>query len=210
VYATKDSELIYEQHDKLLREADRRRLVRQLRAARRKGQPQLRASLCSNEARSREGEASFTLRRVGSLARAGGREADLQESSVGKKTIRILIVDDQPAVREGLRLRLSLEPELEVVGEAGDGAEAIALAGSLRPDVVLIDVKMPGTDGIEVTAALKVVVREIAVVMLSLYDDIETRRRAKEAGVAAFVAKHRMEELLAVIRRAAFGRPEGA
>ena len=134
----------------------------------------------------------------------------MQESSVGKKTIRILIVDDQPAVREGLRLRLSLEPELEVVGEAGDGAEAIALAGSLRPDVVLIDVKMPGTDGIEVTAALKVVVREIAVVMLSLYDDIETRRRAKEAGVAAFVAKHRMEELLAVIRRAAFGRPEGA
>ena len=134
----------------------------------------------------------------------------MQESSVGKKTIRILIVDDQPAVREGLRLRLSLEPELEVVGEAGDGADAIALAGSLRPDVVLIDVKMPGTDGIEVTAALKVVVREIAVVMLSLYDDIETRRRAKEAGVAAFVAKHRMEELLAVIRRAAFGRTEGA
>ena len=119
-------------------------------------------------------------------------------------------MDDQPAVRQGLRLRLSLEPELEVVGEAGDGAEAIALAGSLRPDVVLIDVRMPDTDGIEVTATLKVLFREIAVVMLSLYDDIETRRRAKEAGVAAFVAKHRMEELLAVIRRAAFGRPEGA
>ncbi len=135
----------------------------------------------------------------------------MQGSRVGKKTIRILIVDDQPAVRQGLRLRLSLEPELEVVGEAGDGAEAIALAGSLRPDVVLMDVRMPGTDGIEATAALNVAVREIAVVMLSLYDDIGTRRRAKEAGVAAFVAKHRMEEeLLAVIRRAAFGRPEGA
>lgn len=135
----------------------------------------------------------------------------MQESRVGKKRIRILIVDDQPAVRQGLRLRLSLEPELEVVGEAGDGAEAIALAGSLRPDVVLMDVRMPGTDGIEATAALKVTTREIAVVMLSLYDDSGTRRRAKEAGAAAFVAKHRMEEELpAVIRRAAFGRPEGA
>ena len=134
----------------------------------------------------------------------------MQGSRVGKETIRLLIVDDQPAVRQGLRLRLSLEPELEVVGEAGDGAEAIALAGSLRPDVVLMDVRMPGTDGIEATAALKVTTREIAVVMLSLYDDSGTRRRAKEAGAAAFVAKHRMEELLAVIRRAAFGSPEGA
>jgi DNA-binding NarL/FixJ family response regulator len=134
----------------------------------------------------------------------------LQGSRVGKQTIRILIVDDQPAVRQGLRLRLSLEPELEVVGEAGDAAEALALAGALRPDVVLIDVRMPDTDGIEITVALKVLFREIAVVMLSLYDDIGTRRRAKEAGAAAFVVKHRMEELLTIIRRAAFGKPEGS
>jgi len=134
---------------------------------------------------------------------------DSQAPAVGNKTIRVLIVDDQPAVRRGLKIRLSLEPDVEVIGEAGDGAEAISLAGSLRPDVVLMDVRMPGMDGIEATAALRAVSRESAVVILSLYDDAKTRTRAKEAGAVAFVAKHRMEEkLLAVVRRAAFGRPE--
>ena len=120
-------------------------------------------------------------------------------------------MDDLPAVRRGLHLRLSLEPEVEVIGEAGDGAEAISLAGSLQPDVVLMDARMPGMDGIEATAALRAVARESAVVILSLDDDAKTRTRAKEAGAVAFVAKRRMEEeLLTVVRRAALGRPEGA
>ena len=136
---------------------------------------------------------------------------DSQAPSVGNRAIRVLIVDDQSAVRRGLHLRLSLEPEVEVIGEAGDGAEAISLAGSLRPDVVLMDVRMPGMDGIEATAALRAVSRESAVVILSLDDDAKTRTRAKKAGAVAFIAKRRMEEeLLAVVRRAAFGRPEGA
>jgi len=135
---------------------------------------------------------------------------DPQAPSVGKKAIRVLIVDDQPAVRRGLHLRLSLEPEVEVIGEAGDGAEAVSLARSLRPDVVLMDVRMPGMDGIEATAALRTVSRESAVVILSLDAAAKTRTRAEEAGAVAFVAKHHMEEeLLAVVRRAAFGRPEG-
>jgi DNA-binding NarL/FixJ family response regulator len=134
-----------------------------------------------------------------------------QAQFAGKKTIRVLIVDDQPAVRRGLHLRLSLEPEVEVIGEAGDGAEAISLADSLRPDVVLMDARMPGMDGIEATAALRAVARESAVVILSLDDSAKTRTRAKEAGAVAFVSKRRMEEeLLAVVRRAALGRPEGA
>ena len=134
-----------------------------------------------------------------------------QAQFAGKKTIRVLIVDDQPAVRRGLHLRLSLEPEVEVIGEAGDGAEAISLAGSLQPDVVLMDARMPGVDGIEATAALRAVARESAVVILSLDDSAKTRTRAKEAGAVAFVSKRRMEEeLLAVVRRAALGRPEGA
>jgi DNA-binding NarL/FixJ family response regulator len=137
--------------------------------------------------------------------------ADSQAPSAGKKTIRVLIVDDQPAVRRGLHLRLSLEPEVEVIGEAGDGAEAISLAGSLQPDVVLMDARMPGMNGIEATAALRAVSRESAVVILSLDDSAKTRTRAKEAGAVAFVAKSRMEEkLLAVVRRAALGGPEGA
>ncbi len=137
--------------------------------------------------------------------------ADSQAPSAGKKTIRVLIVDDQPAVRRGLHLRLSLEPEVEVIGEAGDGAEGISLAGSLQPDVVLMDARMPDMNGIEATAALRAVSRESAVVILSLDDSAKTRTRAKEAGAVAFVAKRRMEEeLLTVVRRAALRRAEGA
>ena len=137
--------------------------------------------------------------------------ADSQAPSAGKKMIRVLIVDDQPAVRRGLHIRLSLEPEVEVIGEAGDGAEAISLAGSLQPDVVLMDARMPGMNGIEATAALRAVSRESAVVILSLDDSGKTRTRAKEAGAVAFVSKRRVEEeLLAVVRRAALGRSESA
>jgi DNA-binding NarL/FixJ family response regulator len=134
---------------------------------------------------------------------------DLRASWLGKKTIRVLLVDDQPAVRQGLRIRLVLEPDVEVVGEAGDGAGAISLAQSLRPDVILMDVRMPGMDGISTVRTLRAVAPESAVVILSLYDDARTRARAEEAGAAAFVAKQKVEEtLLAAIRRAASLRPE--
>ena len=122
----------------------------------------------------------------------------------GEKTISVLLVDDQPAVREGLRMRLTLESDLTVVGEAGSGEEALRLARALRPDVVLMDVRMAGMDGIEATAALRTVAPESSIVILSLYDDARTRAQAKEAGAAAFVAKHRKkEELLAAVRQAA-------
>jgi len=134
---------------------------------------------------------------------------DSQAPFVGNRAIRVLIVDDQPAVRRGLKMRLELEPDVEVIGEAGDGAAAIALATEAQPDIVLMDVEMPGMDGISATRALRAAAPHSAVVVLTLYDDTATRARAKEAGAAAFVAKHRMEEeLLAVVRRAAFGRPE--
>ena len=134
---------------------------------------------------------------------------DLRASCVDKKTIRVLLVDDQPAVRQGLRIRLVLEPDVEVVGEAGDGAGAISLAQSLRPDVILMDVRLPDVDGISAVRTLCAVAPESAVVILSLYDDASTRAGAEEAGAAAFVAKHQVEEtLLAAIRRAASRRPE--
>ena len=120
----------------------------------------------------------------------------------GEKTTSILLVDDQPSVRQGLRIRLAIEPDVSVVGETGSGEEAIRLARALRPDVVLMDVKMPGMDGISATAALRVAAPNVAVVILSLYDDARTQRRAREAGAAAFVAKHQAKtELLATIRR---------
>jgi DNA-binding NarL/FixJ family response regulator len=120
------------------------------------------------------------------------------------RTIRLLLVDDRPAVRRGLRIWLALDPNMEVVGEASDGAEAITLARALRPDVILMDVEMPGMDGISATTALRSVVPQSAVVILPLYDDAATRTLAREAGAAAFVAKHQMEEtLLAEVRRVA-------
>ena len=125
-------------------------------------------------------------------------------NGAGTRIIRLLLVDDRPAVRRGLRIWLALDPNMEVIGEADDGAEAISLARTLRPDVILMDVEMPGMDGISVTAALRSVVPQSAVVILTLYDDAATRTRAREAGAAAFVAKHRIEEtLLAEIQRVA-------
>src|SRR5919199_4222360 len=115
--------------------------------------------------------------------------ADSRAPFAGKKTIRVLIVDDQQAVRRGLHIRLSLEPEVEIIGEARDGAEAISLAGSLQPDVVLMDARMPGMDGIEATAALRAVARESAVVILSLDDDAKTRTRQRRPGRWASVPK---------------------
>jgi DNA-binding NarL/FixJ family response regulator len=118
--------------------------------------------------------------------------------------IRVLLVDDQAVVRRALRGRFHLEPDLEVVGEASTGSEALLLAQTLAPDVVLMDLEMPGMDGIETTAALRRVVPQSAVVILSIYDDAQTRGRAQVAGAVAFVEKRgATDSLLAVIRQAA-------
>ena len=120
----------------------------------------------------------------------------------GAKPIRLLLVDDQPAVRRGLRMRFALEPDLEVIGEAGDATEAISLAQTLGPDVVLMDVDMSGIDGILAIAMLRQVAQRTTVVIFTLYDDAAMRARVWEAGAAAFVAKHQTEEaLLVAIRR---------
>lgn len=120
----------------------------------------------------------------------------LQVPSVDKQKIRLLLVDNQPAVRQGLKMRLTLESNLEVIGEAGDGVEAIRLALELRPDVTLMDVRMPGEDGISITRMLREALPHSAVVILSLYDDFQARKQAREAGAAAFVTKQRAEEVL--------------
>jgi DNA-binding NarL/FixJ family response regulator len=117
------------------------------------------------------------------------------------RSIRLLVVDHQPSVRRGLKMRLALEVDLEVVGEAGDATEAIPLARVRRPDVILMEVEMPGASGISATETLRAVAPNSAVVIFTLRDDAATRERARSAGAAAFVAKHRTEEeLLAAIR----------
>jgi DNA-binding NarL/FixJ family response regulator len=120
--------------------------------------------------------------------------------------IRVLLVDDQGLVRAGFRMILSAEPDLEVVGEAGDGREAVTLAESLAPDVVLMDVRMPGLDGIEATR--RITARDDAprVLVLTTFDLDEYVYASLRAGASAFLLKDAPEQqLLAAIRVVADG-----
>ncbi len=118
--------------------------------------------------------------------------------------VRVLVVDDDPLVRAGLAMVIGGSPDLTVVGEAGDGVEALELAHQLRPDVVVMDVSMPEMDGLNSTARLRADRPESAVVVLTLHDNGEARARARDAGACAFVGKHETADaLLAAIRAAA-------
>jgi DNA-binding NarL/FixJ family response regulator len=112
------------------------------------------------------------------------------------KPIRILLVDDQASIRRGLRMRLELEDDMEVVGEAASGDEALRIAAEAEPDVALMDVEMPGKDGISATRELTAATPHCSVVMLSIHDDPGTRAAARAAGARAFVAKHEAGDLL--------------
>lgn len=116
--------------------------------------------------------------------------------------IRVLVVDDQASIRQGLYMRLSLEPDIEVVGEAAEGEAALAQAATLQPDVIIMDVEMPHMDGISATAALRTSVPASAVIILSMHSDPALRARAADAGAAAFVEKKAVEPaLLLAIRQ---------
>jgi DNA-binding NarL/FixJ family response regulator len=121
--------------------------------------------------------------------------------------IRVLLADDQRLVRSGFRMILRDDPELEVIGEAGDGEEAVALAGELRPDVVLMDVRMPKLDGIEATQRiLETPEPRPRVIVLTTFDLDEYVYAALRAGASGFLLKDAPEEQLgAAIRIAAEG-----
>ena len=118
--------------------------------------------------------------------------------------IKVLIVDDQVRVCEGLQMRLRLEPDIEIVGWAADGLEALRQVRALQPQVVIMDVEMPRMDGIMAAAALTELFPRCAVIIHSLHDDAGLRERAREAGAVAFVPKQSGDAaLLAAIRTAA-------
>jgi DNA-binding NarL/FixJ family response regulator len=121
-------------------------------------------------------------------------------------TIRVLIADDQALMRAGFRLILQAEPDLELVGEAADGREAVAEAARLRPDVVLMDVRMPELDGIEATRRLLDGNDHTKVVMLTTFDMDEYVYQALRAGASGFLLKDvPPEQLVAGIRSVASG-----
>jgi len=104
-------------------------------------------------------------------------------------TIRVLLVDDDPLVRAGLRLMLRSAPDIDVIGEAADGTAAITAAAELVPDVVLMDIRMPGTDGVTATAAITAAVAGPRVVALTTFDADELVRQAITAGAVGYLVK---------------------
>ncbi|OZM72479.1 DNA-binding response regulator [Amycolatopsis antarctica] len=120
--------------------------------------------------------------------------------------IRTLLVDDQHLVRAGLRMLCSAAPDIEVVGEAETGGQAVAVAGRLLPDVVLMDLHMPGVDGITATRRILAARPAVRVLVLTTFDDDEHLFPALEAGACGFLAKDTApEKLLDGVRAAAGG-----
>lgn len=103
--------------------------------------------------------------------------------------IRVLLVDDDPLVRSGLRFMFDSAADLEVAGETGDGDSAVRLADELRPDVVLMDLRMPGTDGITATARIRALPDPPAVIVLTTWDVDDAVLRSLDAGAAGFLLK---------------------
>jgi DNA-binding NarL/FixJ family response regulator len=120
--------------------------------------------------------------------------------------IRLLVVDDHPVVRDGLSGMFTREPDFEVVGEAGDGAEAVRLARSLRPDVILMDLRMPGTDGLGAMRELAQDGGGARVLVLTTYDTDSHVLPAIEAGATGYLLKDApRDELLRAVRATARG-----
>jgi DNA-binding NarL/FixJ family response regulator len=119
---------------------------------------------------------------------------------------KIVIVDDHPLFRQGIRWSLDAEPDLEVVGEAENGQEAIKLTERLVPEIVLVDINLPGLNGIEVTRVLKRHHPHLSVIIVSVYEEDEHLLQAIKAGASAYSSKDvHPRELLSIIHRVARG-----
>lgn len=121
--------------------------------------------------------------------------------------VRVLLADDEPLVRSGLRLILDAEPDLEVVGEAGDGARAVELARSLRPDVVCMDVRMPGVDGLRATELVLRLPQPPRVLVVTTFEHDGYVLDALTAGASGFLLKRAgADEMVQAVRTVAVGQ----
>lgn len=119
--------------------------------------------------------------------------------------IRILITDDHPVVREGMASLIQRQPDLTVVGEAGDGNEAFALYGQHRPDITLMDLRMPGMDGVAAITAIRDAFPDARIIVLTTFDEDEDIRRALHAGARGYLLKDAGREALLEAIRAVHG-----
>lgn len=131
--------------------------------------------------------------------------APLLDTDLVMNAIRLFLVDDEPHVRRGLRMRLEMEPDFEIVGESGDGYGAVSGVLAAQPDVVLMDIELPGQDGLRAASQLAATTPETKVVMVSMRDDPATRAEARAAGAAAFIGKHEIDFALTRAIRAVAG-----
>lgn len=119
------------------------------------------------------------------------------------QTKRMLIVDDDAGFRQRVKRFLASEPDMEVIGEAADGQEAILRARELKPDLILMDVRMPGMNGVDATRRLKAEMPELKVIILTIFDVQEYREAAMASGASDYVIKKSMiKDLVPAIRGA--------
>jgi DNA-binding NarL/FixJ family response regulator len=120
--------------------------------------------------------------------------------------VRVLLADDQPLIRTALQMVITDAPDLELVGEAGTGTEAVHLTGELRPDVVVMDIRMPGMDGIEATRLITAGPTDARVIVLTTFDEDDYVYGALRSGASGFLVKDMaLDDILAAIRVVAAG-----
>jgi DNA-binding NarL/FixJ family response regulator len=134
------------------------------------------------------------------------KESEAAQPTLRKPKIKVLLVDDHPILRKGLAQLINLESDMMVCGEAEDGPKAFELAGTLTPDVAVIDVSLKGSNGIELIKNLKARYPELPTLMLSMYDESLYAERALRAGSLGYIMKEEaIEQVLVAIRRVMTG-----
>lgn len=141
------------------------------------------------------------------LIQAMAESEDRGPAHISSEPIRVLLADDHTILRAGLRMMLSVQPDIEIVGEASDGRQAITEAQRLQPDVILMDITMPEVNGIEATFQVKKLLPETRVLVLTMHENEEYLFQTLRAGASGYILKEAADtELITAIRAVSHGR----